>query len=211
MKPLFTFLCILAICLALIIPTYAYSDGDAVGENDGTVTEADSQNEAYGEDSEENVFAIFYREVSAHYSEIFSALAFIFTAILTFSYKKGLLPLIEGGINGLKGVVGSIKEKSEMSATELEGSAKALTASLKKAEDTLQSIGDKIGELEEKLKGVEDVRYAEEQIQKTSLATLKILEEIFMSSSLPVYQKEAVARKLEALIGESDNNEESLG
>ena len=198
MKHLFTFLCVLTLCLALIIPSYA-SD-DSLTEN-GDAAQSGEVTKESGEVVEESVFEIAYREISRYSAQIFSALAFVFAAILTFSYKKGLLPLISGALKGLAGTVGSIKDESEKGTAMMTESAKLLTDSLAKAENSISDIADKIATLEDKLSSLGEICRGEEEIKRTVMASLEILEEIFMSSSLPVYQKEAISKRMAALKG----------
>ncbi|MBQ1260990.1 MAG: hypothetical protein IIX96_03170 [Clostridia bacterium] len=213
MKQLFTFLCILALCLALTVSTYAYDTEGGDNHADSTaegadVTDGTNSEAAHADSTEENIFEIAYRELCSYSSEIFSALACVCAAILALGYKKGLLPLISGGINGLSGAVDKVKEQSDKTARELSEAAGVLTGSLERAQGVLSDIAEKVAGLEGKLDGVDEMLLGEEKIKLTLGATLEILEEIFMSSSLPVYQKEAIAKKMAALKGVSADNEE---
>ena len=71
-------------------------------------SETDNASEEAG-----NVFSEIYDMIILHSDKILSALAFLASLVLAFSYRKGMLPLIKGGLNTLSGAVSKLKEETE--------------------------------------------------------------------------------------------------
>ena len=146
--------------------------------------------------TEENVFLEVYSFILKHSDKILSALAFCASLFLAFAYRSGIIPLIKGGLNTLGTVVTKLKEETNKAS---EVSEKALCEAKDKLCDTekiLSALSEKLGELEEKLgDAIEDKKRAED-MRVIMESQIDMLYDIFMSSSIPLFQKEAVGEKI---------------
>lgn len=149
--------------------------------------------------TESNVFDEVYKLILRHSDKILSALAFLASLFLAFAYRSGIIPLIKGGLNTLGTAVSKLKEETDKAS---EISAKTISEAKDKladTEQTLKALTDKLSLLEEKLGlAIEDKeRVADMKIILES--QIDMLYEIFMSSSIPLFQKEAVGEKITAM------------
>ena len=146
--------------------------------------------------TEENVFLEVYSFILKHSDKILSALAFCASLFLAFAYRSGIIPLIKGGLNTLGTVVTKLKDETNKAS---EVSEKALCEAKDKLCDTekiLSALSEKLGELEEKLgDAIEDKKRAED-MRVIMESQIDMLYDIFMSSSIPLFQKEAVGEKI---------------
>lgn len=149
--------------------------------------------------TESNVFDEVYKVILRHSDKILSALAFLASLFLAFAYRSGIIPLIKGGLNTLGTAVSKLKEETDKAS---EISAKTISEAKDKladTEQTLKALTDKLSLLEEKLGlAIEDKERAADM--KIILESqIDMLYEIFMSSSIPLFQKEAVGEKITAM------------
>lgn len=143
-----------------------------------------------GQDIFESIFSV----VTDNSDTVFSLLAFIGAISVAAIYKKGLLPKLKnaGGIIG--NAVEQIKEENKALAKT--ASDQQLTISSMK--ETLISLGEKIETLAERLS--ESTRH-EERVRLGEImdTQVELLRDVFVSSSLPQYQKEAVEAKVKEM------------
>lgn len=179
---------------------------------DSAITDASEEEGAsYGEAEkeepllEENVFKALYDFFMENADKIFSCLAFIGALILSFAYKKGLFPFVEKALSSLTGVVKSLREESEKGAAESNAFMEKISEKLALTENILSDAKTKISELEEKLSEAMATNDKTEEFRAVMLAEVEMIYNIFISSSLPQYQKdkvgEAYARMKQALGG----------
>ena len=148
---------------------------------------------------EKNVFESLYCELSEHSDKIFSALAFIGSLILIFTYRKGMLPILKGGIASLSSTVTHLKEEAKRSGELSEGEIKSATEKLEKAENLLGTLSERLTRLGDELEEAKEREKKNADIKIIMEYQIDMLYEIFMSSSLPLYQKEAVGEKISAM------------
>ncbi len=149
--------------------------------------------------AESNVFADVYSLILQHSDKILSALAFCASLFLAFTYRSGIVPLIKGGLNTLGATVTKLQEEADKAS---EASVKTLTEAKDKLTDTekcLSSLSEKLDCVEKRLsEAIEDKKSAEDM--KIILESqIDMLYDIFMSSSIPLFQKEAVGEKISAM------------
>ena len=146
--------------------------------------------------TEENFFEMAFEKAKAHSEKILSAIAAIGSLLLAFTYKKGLLPALKSGIDNLRDSVVKLKKESE--AQSESSSSLLITASehLKNAEDMLTSLSNRLSELEGALKENAESKDEREKFKLILLSQTDMLYDIFMTSSLPQYQKDAVGEKI---------------
>lgn len=151
------------------------------------------------EGTEENPFALLYRDIAENLDAVFGALAAVGTLAVAFSYKRGMLPLLRGGVGVLSDRVKQIGEQSEEIKKESEENAVFVKNQLQMMLSSFRDCADTVKNFAAVL---EDVRTKTGEIEllKSLLAgEVELLYDIFSSSSLPQYQKEIVARRVEEL------------
>jgi hypothetical protein len=171
---------------------------------------------AEGEDGGNIVIAeqIFFEEayefISDNADKILSALAAIASFALAVTYRRGLLPLLKGGLGTLSGTVSTLKEST---AAAEDASREILTS----AKDKLESAEELISELSEKLSKIEEELAVTKEEEKRAadlrllLGTqIDLLHDIFMSSSLPYYRKEEVGEKVAEMKKALSSSEEEV-
>ena len=166
---------------------------------------------AEDENTEKSAFSIAYDELVANADKILSALAFIGSLILAFSYKKGLFPIVKGTLTKLTSVVGEIGERADSIAQNGEENAKLISERLKKTEEMISHFGESISAVEKELESAKENQKNEENFRIILRAQVDMLYEIFMSSSLPQYSKDAVGEKISAMkaaLSQGENSEE---
>ena len=161
----------------------------------GTATDAvNTETEGYGNDGvgEDNFFVAVYSAFSDYLPEILSALAFIGSLLLAFFYKKGLLPLIKASLGALTGIVGEVKKKTEEGEAVSRELNELLTERLGEAEGALNGLTEKFASLENALSAAESRSLDKEKMTLIMTTQIELLYDIFMSSSIPQFQKETV-------------------
>ena len=196
----------LALCAMMFLGfgTAASAELDSVVEEETTVESAPV------EDTESNVFEELYAAVGEFSGEIASALAFIGSLIVAFAYKRGLMPTVKSGIGAIGGAVNQLKDSTESYSKHQDELLAEFTERLARAEEMLEKFGNAIEKIAEK---TEDGKHAAEDranMKALMAAQIDMLYDIFMTSSLPQYQKDAVNKRIQGMkeVTESDGLEE---
>ena len=150
-------------------------------------------------ENEENFFASIYGEAVENSDKILSALAFIGSVVLTFTYKKGLLPTLNSAIGKLSESVSKIKTSSE---EQLDKSCKLLSDAgvyLENTEKCLNALSERLERLEGDLENAKESKSQREKFNLVLMAQTDMLYDIFMTSGLPQYQKDIVGEKISAM------------
>jgi chromosome segregation ATPase len=159
-----------------------------------------------------NLFASIYEEIIRHSDKIFSALAFLGSLLIALAYKKGLLPLIRGSLNTLANAVTKLNEESESANAAAKKSINEATDVLARTQDKLSELCADIAAIETELQKANAESAKSTVVKRIMEAQIDMLYEIFMSSSIPLYQKEAVGEKISAMKKElasySEENDE---
>ena len=198
---------IIALILAL---TFSVMGTVCASANEGADSEYADEN--YEDDN--NFFEKVYEEITAYTSEILCALTFAGSIAVTFAYKKGLLPLVEGSLVAIGNAVAKIKENTKES-TELSSQlGESLNGRLTATQELLTHLADRIKALENTLSSsIEsegDARLEMGDLRLVVDTQIDMLYDIFMSSALPQYQKDAVGEriaKMKGAIRENANRE----
>ena len=144
----------------------------------------------------QNPFALFYAKLAEHSDKILAALAFLGSLILAFSYRKGLLPLMRTGLSALSSAVSGLKEETERLSTASSESAVCAISKLEAAENVISSLNARLGILEDELRQINESQSKNGDLKTIMRFQIDMLYEVFMSSSLPAYQKDAVGEKI---------------
>ena len=162
---------------------------------EGNNTDRDNSPEA-----EENPFTALFAQVKEYATEIFCALTFIGSMLLAYAYKKGLLPLVEGTLVSIGNAVTKIKEKTEQGEERSNALGDALTQRLACAEELISGLAQSIDTMNTSLcevKACEDKKTADADKLSLIVSTqIDMLYDIFMTSALPQYQKDAVGERV---------------
>ena len=149
--------------------------------------------------TEQSAFALLYEQLGAHLSEILSALCVLSGLLIAFCYKRGLLPLIKSGLSAIGAATKEWGENAESFGAE----AKEIC---KNANSYIQTVGEKTEEIEkhlcaieERLKSFEGLCGDSERVKDALGGQMDMLLEIFLSSSLPQFEKDRVTKKLDTL------------
>ena len=191
------------------IATVSYADASEVYEtengslcadatteqNEPTLNESNVEEELSG-----NVFSAIFEQIKSYATEIFCAMTFIGSLILAYAYKKGLLPLIEKTLLSIGSSVSKIKERTESGAVATEELGASITAKLENSEALVNNMIDKIGEMNAELSQIKTSELERtDNCKELSIIVstqIDMLYDIFMSSALPQYQKDAVGEKV---------------
>ena len=183
------------ISLSLIF-SLVVAPGVTADASDGTAeeyTETESM-------PDENVFSRVFEEVSSYATEIFCAMTFVGSLMLAYAYKKGLLPLVEQTLISIGSAVTKIKERTESGEIAAENLGIKLDEKLNDTEKLILSLAERVGEMNEALEEVKKSEQAKEENRKDLSvivsAQVDMLYDIFMSSALPQYQKDAVGERV---------------
>lgn len=165
--------------------------------------------ESDGADGErESVFSLVYGFALENADKIFSLLAFIGAIILSFAYKKGLFPFVRKALSSLGAAVSSLREESEKNASLGNAFMEDLKNKLGASEAALENAEKRLSLLEEKISMANALSEKSDQLRAVMLAEVEMIYEIFISSSLPQYQKdrvgEAYLKMKSALLSEED-------
>lgn len=150
--------------------------------------------------SYENVFTRLYDEVSEYAGEILCAMTFAGSLILAVAYRKGLLPIVKGSLVSIGTAVNKIKESANENAQKNAEIGKSIEGVLSGAQNLLMELAHKVDALDtavsERMTD-EDERTQERAAFKVIISSqIDMLYDIFMTSALPQYQKDAVAEKI---------------
>ncbi len=176
------------------------ADRDSVGTQEGG---------ADGENPGDNVFFALFESFRDYLPEILGVLTFIGSLIVAFFYKRGLLPLVKASLSTLTGIVSDLRKRAEDSELISKENASAISERLTAAEEALSMLDRSSRELSASIEAAEG--RALDRAKLTALMTeqVKLLYDIFMSSSIPQYQKElvgeSVAKMREALAENEDS------
>ena len=176
-------------------------------EDLASATEAENREEiltdgAVGEDSESeiNLFTALYEDVMAYASEILCALTLAGSVSLAIAYKRGLLPLIERSLVTIGNAITKIRDNAKESADKNSEITLSIDERLAVAKSTLDDLTERIGILNEMLSGnlrdESETRREKKQLYLVLNAQIDMLYDLFMSSALPQYQKDAVGEKI---------------
>ena len=163
-----------------------------------------SEDGAVGESyaAEENIFTEIYTAITENSADILSLLSFVASLSAALFYKYALSPLIKGGLerisSGVKDISGE-KSKEYLALIECQ----------KRLDEREGEIEERLDEIKTELSSICDSEKPalEKRLITVMQAQVNMLYEIFQSSALPVYQKEAVGNMINEMRCELSKNE----
>lgn len=199
-----TTLLLLTLILSLGMVAVSATDADLPSLTEPSENTETSQEEA---DRAENLFAVIFSTVKDKAAEIFSVLTLISSLILAYAYKKGLFPLIKSALTSLNGSVNKIKESAESELQNNEAISTQVKEKLSDFEKLITAAGDRLALIESKLD--ENENRQDKELKTIISAQIDMLYDVFMSSSLPQYQKDAIGQrvvKMKEALGENETD-----
>ena len=151
---------------------------------------------AEGEIREENVFEEIYDFALCHSDKILSALAAIGSLFIAFAYKRGLLPILNGALTKLGDSITKLREANDAAKQEANATLEKAEEKLVLAEKAVAGLAERLSAFEKNAENLTNTEKTVSDIESVILCQIDLLYEIFISSSLPIYQKEAVSQKI---------------
>ncbi len=184
----FLFISLIILTLVSVFSVCCFAASDEVAEDVYAGEQADVE--------EENFFEIIYEEFLKHSDKLLSALAFVASLLVVFAYKKGLIPIIKASLSALGATVSSLKNESEKVSAEAGAAILSATEKLSAAEDVINALGKRLESIEQQLNLANENQLKGESVYTVISAQIDMLYEVFMSSSLPAYQKDSVGERI---------------
>ena len=117
------------------------------------------------------------------------------------------MPFITRAVEAIGTALGGMKESTEKNGSELG----ALGAALGKTETAVEKIGEHLTAIEGTLSGMKSDAGERERFKAIMDAQVNLLYDIFMNSSIPQYQKDAVGERIAEMKGALKGAEEAEG
>ena len=188
---------LLVVLIAVMLFTCFCVASSATESNEAAMTGEAIEIEVGGEDKgNENPFAVLYDYACENADKIFSALAFIGSLVLAFFYRKGLMPALSSALGNLRASVKSFGDTAEKSLKNSEETFAAVKDSIDLVGKGLDTLCISVAEIDKRLCKSEE-QLNDTRVMKTIMsAQVDMLYNIFMSSALPQYSKDAVGERI---------------
>ena len=200
-------LAVFALLLALLfaVPLTAFC---AAPENDETATEVTETDAGADANFAETVSDFLDR----HTGEIFSALSLAGTVLLAWLARRGLLPAVKRGLDGLSQGVERLSDCARDAGERQSGllsdflsDAEPVLKELSGMRDLFSALSERTAELEKK---TAEAASDNEKLMALNRASLEMLKEVFTAARLPVTSKEELSaidrRALDAVADEGE-------
>lgn len=193
---------VLLVCLLLFVCplTALCADGDAApAADDPSADPAETASETDGPDRGAGVsFAeIVGNFLDEHASEIFSALSLVGTVLLAWIARRGLLPAMKCGLDGLAAGVDRLtdcakraEERQSRLLSDFLSDAEPVLAELSGMRELFAALSERTAELE---KRIGEAAENDGKLTALNLAAVEMLKEVFTAAKLPVTSKEELA------------------
>ena len=162
-------------------------------------TDLDSESTVDGDVNESNPFAVFFEGVKTYATEIISALTLIASLILAYAYKSGLTPMITNALSNLGKLLAGMRDSVSENEKASKEITEALEARLAMAEETVDRLTAGIEAVSTSIRAEEDSTAEKKKLGEILTAQIDMMYELFISSALPEYQKEAVAERIKQM------------
>ena len=146
-----------------------------------------------------NFFTSLFEDLKANLSEILSALSLICSIILMFVYKSGFIPMVKDGVIALSSRVKSIGEETDKMSKDSSEVKELLKSSLRGTSEKLSEMESDLFSLSEKLSDLESLKAKADAEAGVLSLEVEMLYELFMSSSLPQYEKDRVGEMIRSM------------
>ena len=141
--------------------------------------------------------------VEEHMAELFSALTLVGSIILAYSYKKGLVPTLWGGLSSIAKTAETtsqrtkeLAEVAEVSIAQMTDAASPIFEKIEEMCQGAETLAQQARDLEKRISEGEDDR----ALVKTIMGGVaEMLYGVFSSANLPQYAKEQIGQKYNAI------------
>ena len=185
---------ILVALVLLPIGAHAAEHDDAADKSIEDSLSADA--EAESTESASNPFDEMYQTISQHSGELLSLCSFVGTLIIALLYKKGLAPLLSGSADKLSSAIEGLRRDAD---TEILERGKMIASRDEHAallESRLECLTNKLDEMQRRISSEAELVSCTEKVRIVMQSQIDILYDVFMSSSLPQYQKELIGERM---------------
>ena len=177
-------------------PNVRETDLDKTGAEAEESKDTNPPSELTDTQEQKNSFTLIYEALSAHASELLSALSLLATLVIGYFYKRGLIPSVKGVLSGISGTVGRMKESADKEIEARRIDSEKLGERLTELSLAIESQGKTVESLEGRLISAEEYQKQKERLNLLLNSQVDMLYNIFISSSLPQYQKDAMSSKI---------------
>lgn len=189
----------LALIVCCLFPMRVMADAEDLAES--AKTESAEEVSEY-----ENVFETLFEKASDSLPEILSLLTLAASLILAFAYRRGLMPLLKGSLGAIADAMAHIKKKGDEGEGVLSSLDEAISSGFEKMGEVVNELSVRLDAMRSALDSAEERAGDREMLVKIINGQIDMLYDVFMSSSLPHFQKEAVGERIaemrEALRGD---------
>ena len=186
--------CLLLFVLLFAVPLTAFC---AVSESPTGSVESLSEPTASDTGADGNFSEIIGNFLDRYTGEIFSALSLAGTVLLAWLARRGLLPAMRGGLDGLAAGVDRLTECARAAEERQTGllsdflsDAEPILTELSGMRDLFASLSERTAELEKK---TAEAASESEKLMALNRAALEMLKEVFTAARLPVSSKEELS------------------
>ncbi len=205
------FVCLGVSALALEVNTeLPYEAGTAENENTNMEkVETDTE----GSDTEKEGYELLNRLYQAfvdNADKLFSLFSFVCSLVLAFVYKKGLVPILSAALKSVSGTVNEIDAATKNGIDATQSALARLESDVNATGEWAKSTAASIDSFTDMLEKIDKKAAENEKIRLATAMQLDMLKAIFLSSSLPEYQKEEIVKKsaaIEKILEEEVENE----
>lgn len=204
---LLTFIITIALLMSLFSVCVLAADGQSglaepIPEQTQTADgepNAESNSEDIPHLEQESIFAAVYEKVFSYSAEILCTLTLIASLAVVFFYKNGLIPMLKNGIGVLSGTVKGLKDAASTQEESLNAFTEALNGKLTLANGMLEKATASLDEVTKRLEGAEAMKRDTDTLKRVLLSEIDMLYDIFMSASLPQYEKDRIGERVGAM------------
>lgn len=189
------------------------SDGQSTDDAETDAVAGGTSEEPSGStDTAKDPMAAAVDALHEHLGEILSALTLIGSLAIAFTYKRGLLPLLSGALGRLGDTSGAAKASAESAAQTAEQIHSTVKSATAETARICGELTDGIHGMTQRIVQMETQLAQSRKADSATVATVELLYDIFMSSSLPNYRKEEVSARLKSIMAAlaSDGTETAL-
>ena len=183
--------------------SYTYEAESSTEVNgEGEYTEEDIEKNEDLQDKlphKENIFNEIYGELEGNADKIFSILAFLGTLVVGVGYKRGFVPLLRDALSKLKGSIDLAKEESDKNNLITESKIDDINTAINEIRDGLTKSNEELSRINWQFESYSELLLEREKLKCILKGQMDMLYAIFMSSSLPQYQKDEIGEKIAEL------------
>ena len=114
-------------------------------------------------------------------------------------YKSGLIPLLRDALSKLKGAIDSAKEENEKSSLITKEGIDGINTAISDIDKSVKKSADELSRIGWEFESYKAMQKERESMRIILANQIDMLYAIFMSSSLPQYQKDEIGVKIQEM------------